>query len=217
MKRLKIITCPEKKLHFRDIRQDILIPKEFSEELAEFTGAMLGDGHVSPTQIIITVNTSETDYLRHLNTLMMSLFGVRAHTAKKSSEINAVDTYIGSTKLVKFFMDMGLVGNKVKMQVGVPKWIYAKREYIKGFLRGFFDTDGSIYKLRFGVQVSYKNASAPLLRSTREMLLTLGYTPSKVSYRTLYLTRQQDLKRFFEEIRPGNKKHIERAIKFGII
>lgn len=78
------------------------------------------------------------------------------------------------------------------------------------FLKGFFDTDGSVYKLRFGTQISFTNKSLPLLQSTRRMLLLLGYQPSSISGYRVYLTKQKSILRFFKEIKPANPKHLVR-------
>lgn len=99
---------------------------------------------------------------------------------------------------------MGLVSNKTKKQVDVPRWIFKKPQYMKACLRGFFDTDGSVYKLKFGNQISLCNTSKPLLRSLQGMLLTLKYKPSSVSGKNLYLTRREDLNRFYLEIGSNN-------------
>ena len=85
---------------------------------------------------------------------------------------------------------------------------------MKRFLRGFFDTDGSIYKLRYGIQISFKNYSHPLLKSLQKMLSGLGYKPSRISSHSVYLTRISDVARFFEDIKPANMKHIKRFDKF---
>lgn len=109
---------------------------------------------------------------------------------------------------------MGLVSNKVKEQVGVPSWIFEETKYIKGFLRGFFDTDGSVYKLRFGIQIAFTNRSLPLLISSRQMLTLLDYSPSAVSKYHVYLTRRDQVTKFFQEIQPSNQKHQVRFNKF---
>lgn len=182
---------------------------------------MLGDGHVSPTQVLVTVNKNEKEYLQRLKELMRGLFGVEPHCSMSKSlnksRLNVVDIYIGSTKIVKYFLKMGLVMNKVKSQVDIPSWIKENKIFAKGFLRGFFDTDGSIYKLRFGVQLSYTNASLPLLFSARELLIKLGFAPSRIGGISFYLTKRNNLYRFFSEIQPKNQKHIDRARSFGII
>ena len=77
-------------------------------------------------------------------------------------------------------------------------------------------TDGSVYKLRHGIQMSFSNRSAPLLEALQRVLLQLGYKPSSISSHQVYLTRRTQLMRFFEEIRPKNPKHVERYENFCV-
>ena len=120
------------------------------------------------------------------------------------------DVYLGSVDITRWLIENGLVHNKVKSQVGVPSWILAKNEFARSFLRGFFDTDGSVYKLKYGIQISFTNKSMPILHALHEMLIRLRYNPSKISSYKIYLTNKADIARFFKEIRPKNKKHIHR-------
>ena len=188
---------------------------------------MLGDGHISPTQIIITLNNNEITYIKYVKFLIKKLFNATPHLCKthgkNTTRSNVSDIYVGSVDMVKYFLNMGLVSNKVRFQVDIPKWIKINKKFVVGFLRGFFDTDGSIYKLRFGVQISYTNASIPLLRSTKTLLETLGYHPSKMSRNSktsafrIYLTKRIELCNFLNKIISANQKHIQRAKSFGII
>ena len=73
--------------------------------------------------------------------------------------------------------------------------------------------NGSVYKLKYGIQISFCNRSLPILKSLQLMLKKLGYTPSSVSLYNIYLTKRKDVKRFFEEIKPSNPKHIDRYLK----
>ena len=193
-----------------------MIPKAFSVKLAEFIGIMLGDGHISPTQIMVSIGFRDEKYLEHVSSLMKELFGVNPKYIERTDK-NVYVIYLGSVPLVKFFKNMGLVSNKVQQQVDVPNWILSDSKYSKAFLRGFFDTDGSIYKLRFGVQMAFSNRSIPLLKSTRKILLDSNYHPSKISSWKVYLTRKLDLCRYVKEIGFGNKKHFKKAQKFGIL
>ena len=108
----------------------------------------------------------------------------------------------------------GLVYKKVKSQVNMPNWIFSRREFMEAFLRGFFDTDGSVYSLRFGIQISFTNRSIPILQALQRMLEKLEYNPSKVSGFHLYITRREEINRFFQEVRPRNSKHQKRFVEF---
>ena len=133
---------------------------------------------------------------------------------------STVDLYVTSAYLVRELRRIGLYSsNKVRDQVSVPDWIFSHPEYQRRFLRGFFDTDGSIYQLKHfnAVQMSFSNLSLPLLDGTRQLLLTLEYHPSRVSGHSIYLTRRRDIKNYVKEIGFGNLKHLQRAQRFGIL
>ena len=209
--RLGIPTRPELKTRYRNKRNDIFLPKH-SVQLAEFIGIMLGDGHVSHYQVMVTLGTKEYAYVLYVQKVMQELFGVAATISKKKSGYH--DVYIGSTIITMWLKGMGLVSNKVATQVGVPSWISSKKSYMRAFVREFFDTDGSVYKLRFGVQISITNHSMPLLLALQSMLKSLEYNVSAISAHRIYITKRADVIRFFEEVRPQNTKHVARFEEF---
>ncbi len=207
--RLNIPINRKNKEGYNNIRNDIFLPKKYSKDLAEFVGILLGDGHITPTQVTVTLGKKENQFVEYVMNLMEKLFHVKPK--KIITKRNDFVVYMGSTKLVRWFLEMGMVSNKVKHQVDFPSWIFNNDEFMKRALRGFFDTDGSVYKLKYGIQFSYCNKSVPLLKSTQKMLLELGYFPSRVSNeKNVYLTRKLDLFRYCKEIGFGNKKHEKR-------
>lgn len=207
MRRLGIVSTPERKpTYIARQRNDIIIPKQYTTKFAEFFGVMLGDGRLAPPyQIVVTLGTKERAYAEYVVGLISELFGASPKIGIRSN--GQKDVYLGSTELVSWLQEEGLVHNKVLYQVGVPDWIFAKREFMVGFLRGFFDTDGSVYRLRFGIQISFTNKSQPLLQSIHRMLKILNYHPSKVNGYRIYLTRKPDILKFFKEVKPENPKH----------
>ena len=203
--RLQIPSCRQEKKHSDNRRSDVWTPTVRSHKLAELFGIMLGDGHVSHFQMMVTLGTKEAAYARYVRLLIKKTFGGIPRITTSSRGHTTV--YLGSTEITKWLKTEGLVQNKVAAQVGVPPWIFEDTKYMSGFLRGFFDTDGSVYRLRYGVQISLTNRSMPLLVSLQSMLRRLGYTPSAVSADRVYLTKIPDVQRFFREIRPMNSKH----------
>ncbi|PIQ06330.1 MAG: hypothetical protein COW72_02080 [Candidatus Nealsonbacteria bacterium CG18_big_fil_WC_8_21_14_2_50_37_10] len=212
MKRLNIPTTPEKKLHYLNRKWSNINFPDFSNKLAEFFGIVLGDGHLSLGQVWIYINNNtDRNYNPYVKELIKSLFSVKPGVSYRKDQ-DMMNLFLSSVDLLKFLRKRGLfASNKVRDQVDVPSWIFTKDSYKKSFLRGFFDTDGSVYKLRFGVQMGFCNRSIPLLRSTRKILLDLEYHPSNVSIYKVYLTRKPDLYRYAKEIGFGNPKHLERA------
>ena len=214
MIRLGIPSAPEKKAtYIAKRRTDITIPRKRSPQLAEFFGIMLGDGKLSHYQAVVNLGTKEFEYAEYICDVMRDLFGVRPKIAVRKRN-SFKDVYIGSLDLTEWLQKEGLVFNKVLSQVDVPAWIFTKREYIIRFLRGFFDTDGSVYRLRFGIQISLTNKSAPLLASLQKMLRMLGYHPSDMSLYRVYVTRREEVARFFQEVNPANHKHQQRFQNF---
>lgn len=207
LRRLSIPINREGKSRFNNRRSDLVLP-ERSEKLAEFLGIMLGDGALSKYQATVCLGNKEYHYVLYVQCLISNLFRTKAHISRKKHGYHTV--YIGSTQLTSWLREQGLVSNKVVAQVNVPTWVMEKDEYMRGFVRGFFDTDGSVYRLRFGIQISITNCSLPLLQALQFMLRQLKYSVSEVSAYRIYVTRRKDVRRFFSEIRPMNKKHLER-------
>ncbi len=215
LKRLEIKTQPHLKENYIRKPKDIHIPKKYSSDMAEFFGIMFGDGHVSHFQVQVSLGTKEILYAQYIQSLIAKIFKATPKICTRSTGYH--DVYLGSTQVTSWLFKQGLVSNKVKAQVDIPAWIFTKPIFMESFLRGFFDTDGSVYKLRFGIQISLTNHSFPILISLHKMLSELGYSPSAVSTQRIYLTKVRDLERFFKEIKPKNPKHVRRYEEFEIM
>lgn len=213
LKRFGIKSRPELKTNYLlKKRTDIQIPQKYTSALAEFFGIMLGDGKLSKYQIVITFGSKELKYVNYVVGLIQKIFHARPKIGIRKTGYR--DAYLGSIELSNWLSKQGLVYNKVLSQVDAPKWIFNKREFMRGFIRGFFDTDGSIYKLRWGSQISFTNKSKPLLKSVRKMLVYLGYKPSKISGDKVYITKKDSVLRFNREVVPKNSKHKARLEVF---
>lgn len=207
LKTLNIKTIRFKKLNFCNKRNDIKIPK-YSSGLAEFFGIMLGDGHISRSQVVITLGNKEKDYVIYVQNKIKTLFGGNPKISVRKTGYR--DVYLGSVEIVNWLKKGGMVYNKVRSQVGIPKWILVNKNYYKAFVRGFFDTDCSIYRLKHGNQISFTNYSLPILKSLQKMLFELQYKPSAISSYKIYITKKRNIVRFFKEIKPKNVKHLKR-------
>ncbi|MES3031615.1 MAG: LAGLIDADG family homing endonuclease [Patescibacteria group bacterium] len=212
LKRLGIKTEPYRKKNYLKRRIDIKIPKEYSDDLAEFFGIMFGDGHVSHFQVVVSLGNKEEKYANYVRSLIEKIFKTNVKISLRGNGHR--DIYLGSVDITSWLLKQGLVYNKVKSQVDVPSWIFSQNSFMERFLRGFFDTDGSVYKLRYGIQVSFCNRSLPMLKSLQLMLKKLEYNPSSISLFNMYLTRREDVGRFFEKVKPSNPKHVRRYLTF---
>ncbi|MEK7473042.1 MAG: LAGLIDADG family homing endonuclease [Patescibacteria group bacterium] len=222
----KILNLAEATVYDRLLRLDIkpdrskkanctspaTIPYIHTRSLAEFFGIMLGDGCITPTQITVTLGNKELSYINYVSNLITKLFSIVPKIYRRPKGYYVV--YFGSTKVVKWLLSNNLTFNKVKNQVAPPDWIFKKKFLMEGFLKSFFDTDGSVYKLRFGVQLAFTNRSLPLLDGIKCALDKLGYFPSKVSKFRVYLTKKKYVLGFIKRINPANLKHRQRFAEF---
>jgi DNA-binding transcriptional regulator WhiA/DNA-binding CsgD family transcriptional regulator len=208
LQRLGVPINPQKKQKYQNRRSDIRIPKRHTPELAELFGILLGDGHISHFQVLVTLGTKEQSYAEYVVRLMQKLFGATPRISIRRTGYR--DVYLGSVRLTKWLLRNGFVQHKVRSQVDIPEWVIKKRTFSERFIRGFFDTDGSIYRLRYGTQISLSNRSMPLLTSLRKMLDSLGYRVSRISAERVYITHSDDIARFFRELQPQNPKHVMR-------
>lgn len=198
-----------------------------SEELAEFFGIVLGDGNVESYKkgkkiraySVKIAGDSLNDYeylVNYVFVLSKKLFNIepKIYFSKRSRCAYVV---LHGVMLVKYLEKMGLTsGNKIKNQVTIPSWIWEKEEYLKSCIRGLIDTDGSVYELLPNwpglFQISFDNNNIRLLEDTRKALIHLGFNVSKISKKgdyggRIYLTRKDQIKKFYEEIGLNNPKH----------
>lgn len=210
--RLGIKTAPHLKENYLLKPKSVKIPKKYSADMAEFFGIMLGDGHLSHFQVQVNLGTKEMEYAEYVRALIGKIFKTKPKIATRASGYH--DVYLGSTVVTSWLFQEGLVSNKVKKQVDIPKWIFTQEIFMNSFLKGFFDTDGSVYKLRHGIQISLTNHSRPMLVSLHKLLFKLRYSPSVVNTHNIYITRRGDLIRFFKEVKPKNPKHARRFKSF---
>lgn len=210
--RLNIKPDRSRKENINNSTSSATIPCIHTRSLAEFFGIMLGDGCLTPTQITVTLGNKELSYVKYVSSLITKLFNIKPKILIRPKGYHVV--YFGSVKIVRWLQSNGLVFNKVKNQVKAPDWVFKKQFLMEGFLKGFFDTDGSVYRLRFGVQLAFTNRSLPLLRGLKYSLDVLGYFPSKICGFKIYLTKKKYVLRFIRKINPANLKHRQRFNEF---
>lgn len=200
-------------------RKEIKIPA-YSNLLAEFVGIILGDGGITNHQVTVSLNYKEdAKYILYVKSLFEKLFSVVPFKTDVIKE-NCTNIVASSTNLVEFLEKIGLHrGNKVKQQVDIPKWVFRNEELMKSCIRGLIDTDGCIFRNYYrgktvAMQICFASASKPLLKSVRRIFFKLGYNPSKISYRKIYLSRFKEIIRYVKEIRFSNSKHMKRYNRF---
>lgn len=198
-------------------------PKE-SKELAEFIGIMLGDGGLTIGQITIYLSgITDQVYSEYVANLIKRLFDLEA-SVKENKKSHVLRVSISGINVVKYLVEKGLkIGNKVRLQVGVPDWIWKKKEYIKLCIRGLVDTDGcfTIHKYKVNgkeyryPKMCFSNQSEPILDFVYKGLLRLGYNPKRTLKYDVWLHNQNEVKKYLTEIGISNIKPVVKEILTG--
>jgi intein/homing endonuclease len=205
-------------------KKEITLPR-ISPRLAEIMGVLFGDGHLSKYQASICTNSiTDIDHAYFIKKTFETCFETEAVIRKKKTT-NALEIVVSSIKLVSFLNHMGMpIGNKLKVGLNAPRWILSKKKLSAAFLRGLFDTDGCVYldkhttrtKTYNYIGLSVTSYSPRLLADVKSMLEMFDLKPSWTNkQKSVYLRRQNDVKKFFKEIGSDNNKHLERFRKFS--
>lgn len=193
-------------------------PKKFSAELAEFIGIMLGDGHVGEKQWSIALNSiADKEYSQFVINLVERLFSFNPTSFLKKDRRAIIIVGSGS-RSIQYFQHIGLkVGNKVKLQVGVPQWIGRDKLLSISCLRGLMDTDGGIFIHRYrvkGKEYSYQklcfaNRSIPLLIFVYDTLKSLNLNPKmvmKMETKYVWLYNQRKAREYLDKVGTDNPR-----------
>lgn len=208
----------------KNIRKKIELAQRPTIEAAEILGIMLGDGGIyldkkKKFHTTISFNKKEICYLNYVKMLFEKHFypySFGINELKDEFLLRNVSKCVGMA-----LISMGLKeGNKVKNKVEIPEWIFSEKRFILSLLKGVFDTDGCIYR-KYGnySQIQFKSGCFQFTMSIRKALTALNFNPTKIQKELnhkntfgwkIYLTKQAEIKHFFREVKPANKKHVLR-------
>jgi intein/homing endonuclease len=213
------------------VKRDIILPSENSEELAESVGIMFGDGcmnsYSNHTHLIEIAGNSITDrdyHLMRIRNLFKNLFNVTPFFGKGSGE-HAIRSIIRSKKIVDFLESKGVHKGKKDILI-VPTWIRQNDSFFKAFIRGLFDTDGSVVLRSRGqhsISLTLKNNE--LIECVKFFLERKGYFVAyniceRHDKRGFYskafcirINQKTLIRRFYEEIGSSNASKITKLEK----
>lgn len=223
------------KLSKNDIKRNLTLPIAPSRELAEFLGILTGDGYINyyPYQykyILEIAGDSRFDevYLKsYVNRLIKELFNLESSYYKRKNQ-NSLYLRIISKGLINYLILVGFKKGK-KDQIMIPKWIKGDKLYMRCFLRGFADTDGSLHFRKNYPIISLSSKSSPLIHSIflflkkegfslknyyKEIKIDKrGYNPSCSYY--INLNGRRNLRFWMSIIRFSNEKHKRKLVGNG--
>lgn len=218
-----------------------IIYPEKSELLAEETGIHFGDGcmiiridkwgrHYRYSYAAHTYDDSS--YINYFKSIIKNLYGLTP-TYEKSHK-NQYDLIYESKNLVNFKLSLG-ISLSPKDDLRIPEWILNNKEFSHSFLRGIFDTDGSLmFKRKNGnshnypyIYLSLKNKL--LMKQIHLLLFKLGIKSSLSEHKQkrnfknhicwdIGISGSKNLNNFINNIGFNNKKHFTKYLiwkRFG--
>ncbi len=192
---------------------------DYSGDLAEFVGIVLGDGGLTRGQLVITLNcVDDLEYSNFVVNLLFKLFGFSPGRRKrKNSKVFLIRA--SRIDLTRFCQKIGLkLGNKIKQQVDIPDWIKNDLNFKKSCLRGLVDTDGSLIIHRYKSKgkpyiykkIAFTSRSLPLLKSVSEILNELNIKHRFGNDFDIRIEARDDVEKYFNLVGFHNPKHLKR-------
>jgi len=122
------------------------LPTKLSPKLAYFVGLIAGDGSLSERkrENSMVVRFSNNDLKGEYVRLVRDLFGKEVEVSPPSKE-RAQDFRFGNRAVFELLRGLGIQKPK---ELFIPREILCSRELAAAYLRGLFDTDGSVYDRR---------------------------------------------------------------------
>jgi len=197
---------------------------QYSRDLAEIVGIVLGDGNVfsyvkkgtgvATRGVSIAFHRDEESYFFRVRALLLSVFGEKAsHVEHKTRNAHYLRLY--GKGYVELFTSLGIPpGNKIQNKITIPAWIFSNHTWLRACVKGLLDTDGSVHRTGKWTQICFKSHSSALLVDTRQALLQLGIFTSQATHKKIYVSRKEALHKLFKEIGFRNIKHELRFVQY---
>lgn len=198
--------------------RDVRIPNEITEKLSEFVGIIAGDGHVSGINGQIDIcghATLDAEYIeRRVDVLFKDLFNT---LPLKGHRPGVLYSRIHSKPLVSYLVNTFKIPlGKKKGKLRIPKIIFNNDLLVVAYLRGLFDTDGSIYRHhKNDIALDITSASADFRLDVKRAFEKLGFHPV-INGKNVQLYRKKEINTFFKVIKPANPKHLKKYCFFNI-
>ncbi|MBU0958333.1 MAG: Flp pilus assembly complex ATPase component TadA, partial [Nanoarchaeota archaeon] len=150
--------------------QLIKFPKKLTPELAEFIGMVVGDGHLDLTKLEFHNSCKE---LRERYLFLLKMFGVRygVFNSKSTTVVQVTSRVLNRILRDVFEIPFGKKSDKVVIPQLILK---SDNKVLAGFLRGYFDCDGYIPKVKRDIELV--SASRDMSEHLRLALLRFGIT-----------------------------------------
>lgn len=196
----------------------VKIRKDNLELIGEIIGIFAADGGAVPQsdyQIIFYIGMSEEKYIKKLTVLLHRLFSKKPKVYKYK-KINKCLIKYKSKDIYRFIRKYLLWEGKKTYSVRLKK-INQRKEFLVGFLRGYFDGDG--YSVKKYKKISIGTSSIKMSRQLFKIMKKLSFDPTHKRHSDKRSNRKphyivslkgQEAKDFIKKIQPNNPNRIRK-------
>jgi len=220
----QIFDTSEIKISRYDKEKELKLPRKLTPELAEEIGISIGDGFLSNKRYEYRLkgNKNEKDYYdSFIKLLYKKLFNldlnIKEYENTYGFEIASKGFWTFKNKVLK-------IPSGRKDNINIPDVVKINNiKILTSFIRGLFDTDGSVSFLnRYGYNKYYPRISIAfksknLIVEVMEILQMLGLEPKiskKEPYWQIYLNGYDRLEKYSNLIGWSNPKNINKVLKW---
>jgi len=198
---------------------------KISTELAEFLGILAGDGYISskkPYEVSVTCHkVLDREFIaNNVKILFQELFKLNSKILENKKN-NGIKAKVYSKELIIYLnKEFGQPLGKKKGRLKIPSQIKNNNNLLKSYIRGLFDTDGSFYGRRNNEPViEIISKDKRYAQEVHKELNRLNFR-ANLNGKNISIYRKEQIDKFFNDIKPNNKKHLlkyETFKKYGII
>lgn len=173
-------------------------------DLAELIGVVLGDGHIEKfprtESLTIAANSNNSDFIKRYTELLKKIFEKEPYVAKIGNNKGCTRIRVYQKKISKRLNIP--TGSRKNLNVVIPKWIIRNKEYIKRYLRGLYEAEGSfgVHEKTSTYKFSFSNRNESLLQNVFMLLQKFGFHPHRDNVR-VQLSRKQEVYKIKELIK----------------
>jgi len=224
-----------KKINSKREIQELILPSDYSVDLAEETGIHIGDGSMNiykkwhkGSYVYSGSAIDDCQFSQYVKNLMKKLYNL--YPSHEKIQKNTIMLYYTRKELIYFKQKLGLPMG-VKANIRIPQWITKNREFKIACISGIFATDGCLlfqkkYKtFNYYPQLKITSKSKALIDQINNSFNELGIKstiscdkritprhPNKIW--SAYIYGRINLGNFVEIIGFSNPKHQEKYDKW---
>lgn len=181
------------------------------EKLGYILGCIIGDGHLSETQVVLDNN--DKDIQEKYSEYLKDIFEIDSSVKQNHTCQTVINK--GGLTLKKFLTEIiGFPDKQKSGTIEVPKIAQVNKEIFKGFFAGLIDTDGYVSHINYSIELTSK--SKLLIKQCSILLLNLGIQSvvyKKNGFHVLRIANKKYIDKFLENFKPRLKRKLIRIIK----